>query len=145
MSKDKGFTLLWRDIFDDDIWDNDQPKDVFSCFVYLISHANYQKANVYSKPVARGQHWTSLNKLSAKWHIGKRKVKEYLNLMAEDGKIEWQIMGKGIMITILNYNKYQNPKRALSVSVSTDNNTNSITDNVTDTATDSNTQIIKDK
>jgi len=107
LSEKLGFIKLYRSILDDDLWLDDEPFDIRSAFIDLVLLANYKASSVYNRPVSRGQHWTSLRKLSQRWHIDRRTVKHNLELMQLDGKITFEASNRGVLITVVNYSKWQ--------------------------------------
>ena len=69
--------------------------------------ASYKDSSVYERQVKRGQVWTSQRKLCKINHISTKDIKRILNMFVIDGKIGVKYFSQGILITILNYDKFQ--------------------------------------
>lgn len=104
---DQGWIKLYRSLLDDEIWNIEQPKCYGAAWVDLILLANHKHNTVYEEPVSRGQHKTSLSKLSNRWHWRFEKVKKFLDMLVNDGKITVDYRPTNILITISNYDKFQ--------------------------------------
>lgn len=121
---DKGFIVLYRDIFD---WEWFDDVYVFKLFVCLIMMASHKTKRYKGKSIKRGAFVTSIASLSEKTKMSETSVKSSLKKLTQTGEIEQEIVPNQFrIITIKNYNKYQ------SVGfLKTDNKTNSKTDNKT--------------
>lgn len=127
--KDKGFIVLYRDIFD---WEWFDDVYVFKLFVCLIMLASHEAKRYKGKTLKRGSFITSIASLSQKVKMSETSVKNSLKKLSATGEIEQEIIpNKYRIITIKNYNKFQ------SVGFSkTDNKTDSKTNNKTNSKTD---------
>ena len=76
-------------------------------WINLLLMASYKDSSVYERQVKRGQVWTSQRKLCKINHISTKDIKRILNMFVVDGKIEVKYCSQGILITILNYDKFQ--------------------------------------
>lgn len=111
MSTDNGWVKLHRSVFDDEIWLR-KPYSWGQAWVDLIMTANYQDGYETSRgrtfPVKRGQILTSITKLAERWGWGRKSVINYLGELRKDKKIRIKQDDFGSLITIKNYDKYQN-------------------------------------
>lgn len=107
-----GWIILHRKIEECDIWLTDEPYDKRSAWVDLLLSANHEDKEMifdgHKITVKRGQHITSVRKLSAKWNWGKNKVLSYLRLLEECEMITRNADSRRTLLTIVNYDIYQN-------------------------------------
>lgn len=119
-----GYILESRRILDSDIWK--KPPMYFKVWHYLLLHAQYTEY----RGMKRGQLFTSINQIreDCSYHVGYRKVKptkkEIWNILEwlrnpHEGNNEGNSRGTmivttngthGMLITICNFNYYQDPK-----------------------------------
>lgn len=106
-----GWIILHRKIEECDIWLTDEPYDKRSAWVDLLLSANHEDNDMifdgHKITIRRGQHITSVRKLSAKWGWGKSKVLSYLRLLEECEMITRNADSRRTLITIVNYDFYQ--------------------------------------
>lgn len=136
MAEKIGYIKLYRSLLADDLWNDDEPFSKRDAFIDLLLRTNHKHNSVYGRPVSRGQHWTSINKLATRWHWDKRKVRRTLDLFQLDGKITYESTKQGVMITIVNYSKWQGvvvDNTTNATSNTTTSNTTSATTNATQT------------
>lgn len=119
--KNKGFVVLYRDIFD---WDWFDDVYVFKLFVCLIMLASHETKKYKGIQIKKGSLITSVKALSEKTKLSETSVKNSLKKLVSTGEITEEIKpNKYRIIAIKNYSKYQ------SVGFSkTDSKTNSKTD-----------------
>lgn len=111
---DNGYWIkIYRKIRDTAIWNNDEPFDYRSAWIDLIMEANV-KPNTFiykGQPITvnRGEYYTSIRKLSLRWHWSKDKVNRFLKMLI---KLDMIRKHKNIrcatLLTIVNYSNYQN-------------------------------------
>lgn len=122
-----GYILISRSIVESRIWD--KPPLYLKLWIWILSNAQYQTY----KGMSRGQLWTTYNEMieAMSWHVGFRKVSpsrsdiyKILEFMrshesdnesdnesdTKDTMIETMKATRGILITICNFNDYQDPK-----------------------------------
>ena len=106
-----GWVSIYRKIFQNPIL---EPKGKFTkmeAWLYLLCRANHSDGKVVIKEnlcrFKRGQVITSQQKLMATFKWGNTKVINFLKLLQEDEMIELKTTGLGTMITICNYDTYQ--------------------------------------
>lgn len=80
---DKGWIKVYRQIQDNALWKSDSPFDYRSAWIDLIMMANVKQKEVLYRGqttiVKRGDVYTSIRKLAARWHWSTGKVSRYLN------------------------------------------------------------------
>ena len=108
----QGWVAVDRKIFENLIWDNDEPFDRRSAWIdllLLVNHAD-NKVLIDGKviTVKRGQRITSILFLSKRWKWSRTKTKSFLELLQNENMIKFEIEPKKkTIITIVNYSKYQ--------------------------------------
>jgi len=117
-----GYILLARKITDSGIMD--KPPLYFKLWVWMLEQANHKRGY---RGLDRGQFFTTIDEMreAMSWHVGYRKVTpskkeirsayEWLARKSDEGNAKGTMIGtakgtQGIVITILNYDVYQNPK-----------------------------------
>lgn len=111
MNKKRGYVILWRSIQDSEIWNTDEPFDMRSAWADLIMMAAHEcKTFIVNKQpttIDRGQIYTSVRKLSARWHWSKDRVLRYLRLLEQLQMIRRDATGVRTLITLVNYSVLQ--------------------------------------
>lgn len=108
-----GWIKLYNQTLDSDFWTEvDMPFDWRSAFIHVLLSANWRQG-VSSKgghtiTIERGQLLTSTRKLGDTFHWERKKVYKWLEFMKEAGMITSESVGFGTVLTIVNYDKYQN-------------------------------------
>ena len=103
---------VYRKIRESAIWNNDEPFDYRSAWIDLIMEANVKPNTFIYKgqtiTVKRGEYYTSVRKLSNRWHWSKDKVNRFLKILI---KLDMVRKRKDIkcatLLTIVNYSDYQ--------------------------------------
>jgi len=110
-----GWILLYRSIRDSWIWE-DKPFSFGQAWVDLILDANHEDKKVFIGGrlvlIKRGQKWTSLRTLSARWGWRQEKVLKFLRALEQDGMIVRKVTRSGALLTIVNYGKFQDMRSA---------------------------------
>lgn len=113
--KNKGWVLLYRSVRDGWIWEQ-KPFSFGQAWIDLILDANHEDKKFFVNGklvnVKRGQKWTSLRVLAAKWGWRQEKVLQYLKALEQDGMITRVATRSGSLLTIVNYGKYQDMRSA---------------------------------
>lgn len=95
-----------------DFWLIDQPFSFRDAFIHVLLSANWVKGvttkNGHTLEVQRGQLLTNIRKLGATFHWDKHKVYQWLKFMAAADMLKSENVGFGTVLTIVNYDKYQN-------------------------------------
>ena len=111
---DNGYWIkVYRKIRDTAVWNNNEPFDYRSAWIDLIMEANVKPNTFIYKgqtiTVKRGEYYTSVRKLSNRWHWSKDKVNRFLKVLI---KLDMVRKHKDIkcatLLTIVNYSDYQN-------------------------------------
>lgn len=102
----QGWIKLHRSLLESEIYGL-KPMCPIGAFVDLLLRANHKDNPWLGKTIMRGQLWTSKRKLQSCWRVRRDTVDQYLSCMQGLGMIDVQYFPNGLMITILNYNKYQ--------------------------------------
>lgn len=109
---DIGYVMISRSVFTHWTY-NEKIFDRWHAFFDLIARANFEPRKMLFDAhlinVERGQHMTSILKLSKRWGWSRTKVTTFLNNLEKDGMIARLSDTKSTLITICNYNKYQTP------------------------------------
>lgn len=113
MSKSNGYFLVARSTLDHWIWFHDPRFTWAQAWIDLIGLANHSDKQIVvgnrPRKIQRGQHYTSIRKLSQRWGWCKDAVSEFLNVIRSDGMIQFVTDANGTLITIENYGFYQDP------------------------------------
>lgn len=108
MAKNKGWIKIHRSIMEN--WIYDDPH-TFKAFIHLcmIVNINEEKAMVDGNfiNVQAGQRITSVTTLSKELKFSWRTVDKILNDLEADDMIKRQPIGRGFILTVTNYKKYQ--------------------------------------
>ena len=112
MANNNGFIAIYRKITEHWLWDNYEPFDRAHAWIDLIFMANFRDKDVLFNgkmvTVRRGQRITSLRNLSEKWNWSKDKTARFLDTLEADGMITRESDRFKTLITIVNYEFYQN-------------------------------------
>ena len=140
MSK-KGYIKVYRDIQDHWIWQEEF--SMAQAWLDLIMMANHKDRKIpfngTIKVIKRGQHLTSVRKLSARWGWGINKTERFLKMLESDDMIKKESDTNGTLLTVVNYGVYQ------SSDTPTDTQTDTRTDTPTDTRAERNKNVKNDK
>lgn len=136
-NKKRGYILLHRKIWDNEIWDTDEPFDMRSAWVDLLLMVNHEErtivVNCTPVVVGRGQKWTSVRVLADRWHWSTKRTLNYLKLLEKLRMITRKTTKRGTLLTVINYSKMQ-------ISRNTNDYTTDYTaDNTTDYTADNET------
>jgi len=105
------FFKINRDLFQSDIWIDDEPYDRRSAWIYLIGMANYKQTRRFYKgslqTTERGQLQTSVEKLAKAWKWSRGKVRRYLKALEQAEMVHTHGTPNGTTITIEKYAVYQ--------------------------------------
>ena len=132
---DNSWIKLHRSLLKDTLWTSECPASYKVLWINLLLMASYKDSSVYERQVKRGQVWTSQRKLCKINHISTKDIKRILNMFVIDGKIGVKYFPQGILITILNYDKFQ-AFSVESTEESTEGNTKENTKGYTEESTE---------
>lgn len=109
-----GWIKLHRSIKEHFIYDFSEPDKALAWIDILLS-ASYADSKVKIKTtlfdVKKGQWLVSQVTLQTRWKMSQNKVKRLLNLLKNDGMIDVETNALTSIITICNYNNYQDDER----------------------------------
>lgn len=107
----EGWIYIHRKLQENPIWASNQPFDMRSAWIDLLMLANHTDVETVFdyKPfvVKRGQHLTSVRKLSERWSWSKDRVLKYLRTLESLGMIHKESNNQRTLLTIVNYGVYQ--------------------------------------
>jgi hypothetical protein len=110
-NKTKGFVTIYRSTQDHWIWQGEKYSRG-QAWIDLILSANHKPKSILINSkliqIQRGQFFTSIRKLAARWQWSKDKTQNYLKLLEKQDMIIRETQTHtGTLITIVNYSKYQ--------------------------------------
>lgn len=107
---DGGWIKLNRSIQDSFIWSFDHPQYGLA-WIDMLMLANYKDKQILFngklQTIKRGSFVTSIVKLSERWNMNRRTVKNFLDLLKGDGMITYECTRHCTTVCIVNYVKYQ--------------------------------------
>ena len=114
MSRTNGYILLYKQITDKDSWLwSDKPFSRGQAWIDLLLMANYQDQKVAIKgqiiDIKRGQLLRGTNNLADRWGWSRSKVIRFLEQCEADGMCFVNGTAYGTIISIRNYDAYQDP------------------------------------
>lgn len=104
----EGWVKLWRSIFD---WEWFDDSDMYKFYSCLFIMANHEDTKWQGKTIFRGQLLTSRDKLANRLNFSVQQVRTMLKKLQKSNEIEYFTTNKYTIITICNYDKYQNGDR----------------------------------
>lgn len=107
---DTNWIKLNRKIWDNFIWDFDNPRYALA-WIDMLLMANYVDKKILfdGKPltVQRGSFVASMVKLADRWHMNRKTVKSFLDMLQADGMITYVCTKRCTTVYIVNYLAYQ--------------------------------------
>jgi|GEM_PF-5486961 len=112
-----GYFIIARHIFESDLWE--KPPYFIKLWIFLIGQACHQERRYRGFVLRRGQCFLTYGDLleEASYYVGARKekytvgqMKHFMKFLRDTGRITTSKEPRGVVITILNYEKYQNPE-----------------------------------
>lgn len=100
----EGWIKLHRKFLD---WEWFQVSDMIKLFIFLLLNANHNDNFWRGIEIKRGQYVTGLKSLSIKTNISEQSLRTYLQRLEKTGEINRQSTNKYSIITICNYDSYQ--------------------------------------
>ena len=105
-----GFILLYRQITE---WEWYQNPNTFRVFLHCLLMANFTDGRFEGKEIKRGQFVTSLPSLADQTKLSIRQVRVALDHLIMTGELTNKSYTKFRVITVVNYDKYQNNDRQI--------------------------------
>ena len=129
MAHKNNWVKVNRSIFDNYLWKSGEPFDCRSAWIDLILLANHEDGYFRTSKgvtikIPRGSHFTSVRKLSERWHWSVGKVERYLRGLTDTQMITQSGTQSGTLLSLVNYDDYQGQRY-------TDEHTNEHTDEYT--------------
>ncbi len=107
----QGWIKLHRKLYAHDLFQEERVFSKFEAWVDLLMMANHKADKVMINstwvPVKRGQRLTSMKQLAERWRWSRGKVKNFLDLLKEDGMLTYEVTSKYTLLTVENYDFYQ--------------------------------------
>lgn len=109
---DKGWIKLYRQLQDSELWRIRTPYDERSAWIEFLLTANHSDKSFmtrrkHSIMIRRGQLFTSIRKLAARFSWSENRVRRYLVTLEQMEMVHTQQHSDGTIISIVNYEKYQ--------------------------------------
>lgn len=112
----KGWIKVHRSLLESDIWQKDEPYDSRSAWLDLLMSANHEDRDIVFDyevvKISRGQFITSIRKLAKRWKWSAERTLKYLRILERLEMIHRDSNTKRTLITIVNYDKYQDVPNA---------------------------------
>lgn len=113
MDKKGGWILIYRQIWDNWIWED--PKKL-KWWIDLLLLANHKDKDIFIKgkvvTIKRGQYFTSTGNLARRWKTSRGTVIRFLRLLNDTAMVTIDGTGDGTTLTIVNYDKFQDWRTA---------------------------------
>lgn len=107
----RGYVKIFRCIEDNFLWRTKEPYCKRAAWIDLIIQMNHTDNDFnlgnQRMTVRRGQRWTSVGNLATRWKWSERKVRSFISLLEREGMVYKESTNRGMMLTVLNYSKYQ--------------------------------------
>ena len=100
-----GFIKLYKKM---ESWQWYKESTTLHLFIDLLLDANYEDSKVGFEIIKRGQCLTSLKRISMRTGLTYRQIRTCLDKLQKSGEIDKQTTNRYSIITIKNYNDYQN-------------------------------------
>lgn len=109
-----GYISLHRKIQDCFLWYSDEPFDRRSAWIDLLLLVNHEAKEIIfagnKVEVLTGQKITSIRSLAERWHWSTTKVRKFLEILESENMIKVESDNKKTLLTVVNYEFYQNTK-----------------------------------
>ena len=131
-----GFIKIYRSMLN---WEWFEDTNTTQLFLYLLLKANHKEKDWRTTVIKRGELLTSVNKLKQATQQTVQQTRTSLQKLKLTGAITIHSTSQYSIISICNYDKYQNDNRSISKPINKPNNkalTNQLTSKVTNQLTD---------
>jgi hypothetical protein len=116
MAEVEGWIKLHRKLMLNELW-NSEPFSKGQAWVDLLLLANHVDGNIQVRgikiPILRGQVGWSEVRLAERWQWSRSKVRHFIFALKKEQQIEQQKNNKTSIITIINYEMYQEKKQQI--------------------------------
>ena len=103
----EGYVKINRKLLE---WNYFSDGNVLRVFLFLLLRANHKDNTVFDTKVLRGQHITSIRKISVYTDLSVKQVRLALNKLKKDQTIITKGTNKNTLVTIVKYDAYQGEK-----------------------------------
>ena len=100
----RGYIKIWRKITE---WEWFKDSNTFHLFSYMLIYANHKDTRFMGHEIKRGELVFGRNKASEDLRISPMKIRTCVKHLKDCGEITQKVTNKFSIITICNYNKYQ--------------------------------------
>ena len=133
----EGYILLDRNILEWKWW---QKHNVLIVFIWLLLKAQFHDSHFGGAKIERGQVATTLGNIGSANKLSVQEVRTSLNSLKSTGEITITRHSRFLVITIVNYDKYQNLTRKPTIKQQSRNNQSTINQQHTNTYNTLNTR-----
>ena len=133
----EGYILLDRNILEWKWW---QKHNVLIVFIWLLLKAQFHDSHFGGARIERGQVATTLGNIGSANKLSVQEVRTSLNSLKSTGEITITRHSRFLVITIVNYDKYQNLTRKPTIKQQSRNNQSTINQQHTNTYNTLNTR-----
>jgi len=117
----QGWICVHRKLLD---WEWFEDHNTFRLFVYLMLKANHKDNKWKGIVIKRGQHLTSLDALCVGTGLTKSKIRTSLKKLKSTGDIAHETNNQHTVITMINYNLYQDVDTQINKQIANKSQTN---------------------
>lgn len=114
-----GFVYLWRKMLE---WEWYTDSKTVHLFIHLLLSANHKSGYWHGEKIERGQVVTGLNALCRATGISPQSIRTCINRLKSTGNITIKSTNRFSIITICNYDRFQNKKSTTNKQVNTQTN-----------------------
>lgn len=115
-----GFIAVYRKIQDHWLWED---KERFYAWMDILLSAQFHDSKVLiggnTITVPRGSWFVSLKTLETRWSWSRNKTRTFIRTLVSDGMLTTKRTPKGMLLTVVNYEVYQNGGTSKGTSKST--------------------------
>ena len=112
-NKQLGFIVLFRSLVN---WEWFQDRNTLHVYIYCLLRANHKKSTYKGTVIERGSFVTTMGHISADCNLTIDKIRTALKHLKNSENITTKFNGKGLIISINNYDDYQNiPSKSQAV------------------------------
>lgn len=110
--KSKGWVIIDRKLYDNEIWKNPEPFCRRAAWIDLILMVNHEDAEVTFKggqkvKVPRGSTYTSYRHLADRWHWSIGKVQRFLSYLTDTQSVTLTGTPSGTLLSLVKYEDFQ--------------------------------------
>ena len=107
-----GWIKLYNQTLDSDFWNDPEPFSLRDAFIHVLLSANWRdgvsRRKGHKVIIKRGQLLTSIRRLADTFHWNRDRVYRWLRAMKDYEMLESESLGFGTLLTVVNYDSFQN-------------------------------------